>query len=40
VLKNLPTSLENLKRQMVSDRNWYGENLARVEERMKAWLLS
>jgi putative spermidine/putrescine transport system substrate-binding protein len=40
VLKNLPTSPENLKRQMVSDRNWYGENLTRVEERMKAWLLS
>jgi putative spermidine/putrescine transport system substrate-binding protein len=40
VLRNLPTSPENLKRQLVSDRNWYGEHLSKVEERMKAWLLS
>jgi putative spermidine/putrescine transport system substrate-binding protein len=40
VLKNLPTSPDNLKRQLVSDRNWYAENLTKAEERMKAWLLS
>ena len=40
VLKNLPTSPENLKRQLVSDRNWWGEHLTKVEERMKGWLLS
>lgn len=39
VLKNLPTSPENLKRQLVSDRNWWGENLTKVEDRMKGWLL-
>ncbi len=40
VLRNLPTSPENLKRQLLSDRNWWGENLTKVEERMKGWLLS
>jgi len=40
VIKNLPTSPDNLKRQLVSDRNWYAENLTKAEERMKAWLLS
>jgi len=40
VLRNLPTSAENLKRQLVSDRNWWGENLSKVEERMKGWLLT
>ena len=35
----LPTAPENLKRQLLSDSEWWGKNLVKMEERWNAWLL-